>query len=306
MAVLFAFCWLRVWIVSQFETERFRSLLELIPADWQRFTSVDFAYLITYTGRISLVYDELIVILSVSIWAVARGSDCISGEIGRGTMEMILAQPFSRLKVLATHALITVVGLVLLALTTWTGTAVALQTTSLVEIHQPAIVLPVELPGLGSEIPIPFAEPEVRQIRMADRVNAHVFWPATVNLFALGFMLAGFSTLMSSWDRYRWRTIGIVVGVCMVQIIMKVVGLAADSTDWLLYLTALTAHEPEQFVYLADSSPQLAWQFLIYNEERQWVDYGPLWYDMILVGIGLVSYLGAAVIFTRRDLPAPL
>ena len=31
------------------------------------------------------------------------------------------------------------------------------------------------------------------------------------NLFCLGVAVAGFSTLVSSLDRYRWRTIGIVV-----------------------------------------------------------------------------------------------
>ncbi|MFV1966340.1 MAG: ABC transporter permease subunit [Pirellulaceae bacterium] len=306
MTVLFAFCWLRVWIVSQIETERFKSLLELIPLEWQRFTSVDFTYLITYTGRISLVYDELIVIVCVAIWAISRGSDCVSGEVGRGTMEMLLAQPYSRTKVLLTHASVTVGGLLLLAVTAWSGTAVGLNVTTVVEQHRPAIILPIELPGLGSRIPIPFAKPEVRRTRMSEKVDPHVFWPATVNLVALGLMIAGFSTLMSSWDRYRWRTIGIVVGTCMVQVIIKIAGLAADRTEWLLYLTALTAYEPEQFVYLADSSPHLAWQFFLTNEQGQWIGYGPLWYDAILVTIGLISYAGAAIIFCRRDLPAPL
>jgi hypothetical protein len=30
------------------------------------------------------------------------------------------------------------------------------------------------------------------------------------------------------------------------------------------------------------------------------------WYDGILLGIGIVAYLIGAVIFSRRDLPAPL
>ena len=79
-----------------------------------------------------------------------------------------------------------------------------------------------------------------------------------------------------------------------------------DSTDWLLYLTALTAHEPEHFVYLADSTPNLAWQFFLYDEQGRWIAYGPLWYDAILAAIGSVSYAGAAFVFCRRDLPAPL
>ena len=79
---MFAFCWIRVWIVSRLDTGRFKAILDLLPYDWQRFTPVDFDWLITYTGRISLAWDELIVVLCVSIWAIARGSDCVSG-VGR-------------------------------------------------------------------------------------------------------------------------------------------------------------------------------------------------------------------------------
>ena len=35
-------------------------------------------------------------------------------------------------------------------------------------------------------------------------------------------------------------------------------------------------------------------------------ELGGLGYDSILIGLGLVAYLGAAVIFCHRDLPAPL
>jgi hypothetical protein len=31
-----------------------------------------------------------------------------------------------------------------------------------------------------------------------------------------------------------------------------------------------------------------------------------VWYDAALVGIGVAAYLVGAVIFSRRDLPAPL
>ena len=69
-----------------------------------------FEQLATYSGRIALAYDLPIVILCVSVWAIARGSDCVSGELGRGTMEMLLAQPVSRLQVLLTQATVTTIG----------------------------------------------------------------------------------------------------------------------------------------------------------------------------------------------------
>src|SRR6188768_4116856 len=87
-SAVWAFCWLRVWMVSRIETDRFKAILEMLPTDWRRFLSVDLEWLITYPGRISLAYQELIVILCMAIWSIARGSDAVSGELNRGTLEM--------------------------------------------------------------------------------------------------------------------------------------------------------------------------------------------------------------------------
>ena len=303
---IFAFCWLRVWLVSQLDTSRFQAIIDLLPDDWRRFTPVDFDWLITYTGRISLVYDELIVVLCMSIWGIARGSDSVSGELGRGTMESLLAQPYSRWRVLATPSLTTIAGVGLLAASAWLGTAVGIYTNSVREEVQPQWELPFHVPGWGSSVPIPFAESELHRIPMRDRVDTRVFLPGAANLFALGFLLAAFSTLMSAWDRYRWRTIGIVVGTCVVQVIVKVVGLASDSWSWLLYLSVFTAYEPEHFVQIADRTPELAWSWFLYDERGQWLAYGPLWYDGLLIVLGFACFGAAFAIFQRRDIPAPL
>ena len=36
------------------------------------------------------------------------------------------------------------------------------------------------------------------------------------------------------------------------------------------------------------------------------VEPGPLGYNLILLGVGAVSYLAAGIVFHKRDLPAPL
>lgn len=303
---IFAFCWIRVWIVSRLDTGRFKAILDLLPGDWQRFTPVDFEWLITYTGRVSLAYDELIVVLCVSIWSIARGSDCVSGELGRGTLEMLIAQPLSRLKVITVHSAVTVVGVAILSLAAWGGTSAGIYNTTVTEEKLPAWQLPIPLPWIGSEIPIPFSEPEEVSSAMSEKVDARVFLPATVNLFALGLMVAGFTTMMSSWDRYRWRTIGIVVGIYVFQIILKLVGLAADEVNWMLYCSAFTSYEPEAFVHVADATPEFAWSLSIYDTDGVWKSWGPLAHHLVMASVGVVSYLAAAVIFVRRDLPAPM
>ena len=141
---------------------------------------------------------------------------------------------------------------------------------------------------------------------MAAKVNTRDMWPAAVNLFALGFFLAGLSTLVSSFDQYRWRTIGIVAGIYVVQLIMKIVGLASERFQWLLSWTFFTAYDPERFVSVSVNMPHSAWRLIMVDQQGQWLGLGPLGYDSVLIGMGFTAYVAATVIFCRRDLPAPL
>ena len=77
---LFSYCWLRVWMVTLFNMSRFEKVLEQFK-HLEKFSSVPFTELATYTGRIAIAFDEPIVITSIVIWAVARSSDSISGEL---------------------------------------------------------------------------------------------------------------------------------------------------------------------------------------------------------------------------------
>lgn len=301
-AAMFAYAWVRVWLVSRLDTSRFQSIIELLPNEWTKFSPVDMAWLVTYTGRIAVVYDEPIIVVGMAIWAIARGSDCISGELNRGTMELLLAQPVSRLQVLFTQAGVTVSGAILLSLAVWAGTAVGVQMNTVEEQVTPKFQVPL----LGIEATNPFAEPVKVRVPMSERVALEPYGPASANLFCFGFFLAGLSSLMSSWDRYRWRTIGLVVGVYVVQFVMKMVGLAADEWRWLLFGTFFTAYEPEEFVSVAAQTPDQAWGLLQYDAAGVATELGPVGYDLVLLGLGGVCYLAAGVIFHRRDLPAPL
>ena len=303
---VFAFCWVRVWMVSRIDTERFHAILDLLPGDWKKFTVVEMDWLITYAGRIALAFDEPIVVFGMSICAIARGSDCISGELNRGTMEMLLAQPLSRLQVLVHQATVTVLGVAVIAAAAWLGTWTGIQTTRVKEEVRPTWALPFPLPGVGRELPRPWGPRETRWTPMSTKVSANIYLPAAANLAALGFFLAGCSTLVSACDRYRWRTIGIVVSAYVVETILKLVGMASEEWRWLTWLSVFTPYEPEAGVHLAHQSPDLAWSVLQYDSAGQFTALGPLGNDLLLVAGGLLAYVAAAVIFQRRDLPAPL
>src|SRR6476660_1896787 len=119
--LLFVFCWLRVFIVSRLQTRQFATIIEQLWDQFKDLWPVSLEQLLSYTGRIAVGYNEPIVVFGISIFAIARGSDVVSGELGRGTLEMLLAQPVSRLQVLYTQAAVTVGGIGLLCLLTLAG-----------------------------------------------------------------------------------------------------------------------------------------------------------------------------------------
>lgn len=310
MIVIFGFCWLRVWIVTLLPMDRFRTIVEQFR-EFERFVPVSFDQLFTYPGRIALTYDEFIVIMGMAIWAVARGSDSVAGELDRGTMEMVASQPVSRKRILLTQATVTTVGTMLLATASWWGLYAGIQTTTVQEPVAAQESLWTSILGFdpgellfGNQAER--VERETRDVPMATKVNPHDMWPAAVNYFTLGFFLAGLSTLISAVDRYRWRTIGIVAGIYVLQLVMKIIGLASDRWNWLLNFTFFSAYDPERFVSIAINQPSDTWRLVLMNEQGGWTGLGPLGCDLLLLGMGGAAYVVATIIFCRRDLPAPL
>lgn len=302
-AMLFAFCWVRVFIVSRLQIGQFTAILEQVWDQFGSFSPVPFEQLISYTGRIAFGYNEPIVVFGMSIFAIARGSDAVSGELSRGTMEMLLAQPISRVQALYTQALVTITSLALLAALTWAGTTVGIYTIEVTEDAPPPML---KVPLLGINIPLPTGKPEKIQVPMHERTSPSYFAAGAFNLLCLGIALAGFSTMVSALDRYRWRTIGIVVAAYVVQLVLKILGQAIDEVAWMQWLSLFTAYEPQKFISIAAHHPHDAWSTALYDSHGAFIELGPLGYNLVLLGFGLVTYIAAGLVFHRRDLPAPL
>lgn len=300
-AVLFSFCWTCVWLNSLFETGRFQQILEILRPEIDRFAPVPFEDMLSYTGRIGMVFDHPIVLFTVAVWSIARGSDAVSGPLGRGTLEMVLGQPVSRREILAAQTTVSFVGVALLAAAAWAGVWCGVHTVQ-VKQEPPRW----KIPGTGIEFTDPFFDGEPGWEPMADRVDARHLLPAAVNLFCVGVTLAGLATLMSSWDRYRWRTIGIVTGFFVVQMILKVVAVSADDLHWLIYCTFMGAYEPLQMTTIALQQPQQLWSFALTDELGRQIGPGPVACNLTLLAIGGSSYAASFVVFSRRDLPAPI
>ncbi|HWB09945.1 MAG TPA: ABC transporter permease subunit [Pirellulales bacterium] len=252
--LMFGFNWLFVWLTSLVELGAFSVFLRAMPAEMESLIGVPFAKVATTTGRIALAYIDPVVIFTMVTWSFARGSDVVSGEIGRGTMEILLAQPVSRRQLLVCHSVVTTAGSALLALAAWLGTCQGLAATGLIT-----------------------------------EVEPRHFIPAAVNLFAATFFLTALTTAISACDNQRWRTLGIVGAIYIVELLVKIVARMSPKFHRLMYLTFLGAFEPQTLVVY----PERAWEI-------------SLRYDGTLIGLGLVAYLAAAVIFSHRDIPAPL
>jgi ABC-2 type transport system permease protein len=75
---------------------------------------------------------------------------------------------------------------------------------------------------------------------------------------------------------------------------------------WLQWLSLFTAYEPQKFISLAVHEPAHAWSVALYSSNGEFVELGPLGYNLILIALGAVCYAAAGVVFHKRDLPAPL
>ena len=300
--VLVAFNILRVWSVSLVETEKFKTVIEQFR-EYERFSPIPFDQMFSYVGRIGVTYDEPIVVMCVVVWVITLGSDVISGELGRGTMEMLLAQPVTRGQILRAHGIVATLGLASLSACVWLGIWIGIQCVS-VEETPPQATLYVPIVGINLPLPETPREPVITPMR--DLVDASVFGVGALNLFAFGFALLGISTCVSAFDRYRWRAIGLVIGFYICNLILMIASQATDWLEWLSYLTYFSCYKPERIIQYAiqpdNGSP---WQLMITSDDGT-AQIGPLGMTLVMIAIGCVGYVIAQIRFARRDMPAPV
>jgi ABC-2 type transport system permease protein len=302
-AVLFAFSWIRVLIVASIELHQFQRLVRSLPELIQRLSPVPIDRLVSYPGLIGFTYEEPLVYLIMAVWTVSRGSDIVSGEIGRGTMEMLLAQPISRMRYLTTHTAVNVSGIVVLALAAQAGTYTGIHTA---KVKLPDRARSFTIPFLGIELESPASAQEYQYVPISHYVQRTPFWVAPANYACLGVLLLGLSTALSAADRYRWRTIGIVVGVYVVESVIEITGMAIESCRWMLHFTFFSAYEPVAFVTESARDAEAPWRFLARESLGRLPDLGPMGCNLALLLLGGMGLLAAAAIFNRRDIPAPL
>lgn len=252
--LLILFSWLFVWLMSLFKIGFFAHALNFAPSFLKRMIGVPPQLLATPLGRLSIIYVHVVTLLVCIGWAVGRGSDPITGEIGRGTMDHILSLPVRRVSLLVAPAVMATLGAAILSASVWIGAWIGLQTVS-----------------------------AFRYVAAADLL------PGAVNLFAMTFCFTGITTFVSSFSRNRWQTILLAGGFFVLSLIVKLVGRMWPDGSWLKYCSFLGAFEPQRLILMPEGTGSPA-----------------INYNLTLLAIGLAGYAAAALVFSRRDIPAPL
>ncbi len=253
VVLLTLFCWLFVWLMSRFPVGGIGIILNLLPGFVEVMIGVPLKLLASPVGQLSVLYIDVVTLLVCVGWALGRGSDSVSGEIGRGTMDLILSLPVWRVTVLVVPAIVTALGSMLLAASVQLGTML----------------------GLAC-------------VRFEHSPSSAAFLPGTINLFCMMFCFTAITTLVSSWGRDRWATIGIAGGFFIFSLIVKLVARMWPDGKWLFALSFLSAFEPQRLILMPDTAGHTAMRC-----------------DLTLLGLGLACYAAAAVIFNRRDIPGP-
>lgn len=216
--ILIAFAWVFLWLMSQIQLGAAAALLKAMPPFFQKLLGIPVADLVTATGRTSILFVHVVTLLVCVGWAVGRGSDTISGEVGRGTMDLLASLPVYRPALLFPPAVVATVGTAILAASVLLGIALGLATLKM------------------------------------DDVTLTRFLPAVTNLFAMIFCLTGVTAFISSWSRDRWRTVFLAVGFFLVSFILEMIGRIWERGGWLEYFTFLSQFHPQEFTLLPEKA----------------------------------------------------
>jgi ABC-2 type transport system permease protein len=225
-AILMLFSWLFVWLMSQFDIGLWGLMLRMMPGWVEDIIGVPLDEIVTTTGRLSFLYVHVITMLVCVGWAVGQGSGSISGEIARGTMDLILSLPIWRATVVVAPAVVAALGGAVLAGSVTAGIWLGLLT--------------VDLPG---------------------NVSLRSFLPGAVNLFCLIFCMTAMTAFVSSWNRDRWRTVSLAVAVYVVFLIVDVVASLWPWGSWLQYCTFVSAFHPQLLILKPEETGWLAWKY---------------------------------------------
>jgi ABC-2 type transport system permease protein len=213
-------------------------------------------------------YAHPLVLTILCIWAVGRAASAIAGEIDRGTMELLLAQPLARWRIILAHFLVDLVVIPAISLSLWAGTWLGIASFGMIDFTAPATTRDMHL-------------------------NPLLFVPGLLNIAAFLFAVSGITMWVSAAGRFRGRVLGLAILIMLIQFACNVIG---ELLPFLSFLRPFTV-----FYYLQP-------QHIILSGKWTAAWAGGIGVPVLLVlgMVGASGYALALWVFTHRDLPAPL
>jgi ABC-2 type transport system permease protein len=234
---------------------------------------------------LSVGYVHPLVITILCIWAIGRSSGAIAGEIDRGTMELLMAQPVRRTRLILAHGCVDLLIIPLLCLSLWAGTFLGILLVGRIELNaedQQRFPFPVKV------------NPDALHLDPA------AIGPGLWNVAALVFAVSGYTLWLSAAGRFRWKVMGTAVFFTLLQFLINVVGQLWDTIGMLRPFTVFFYYQPQQIMLGHRWSVDLG---AVWNQGHPLCSLNVL---AVLGSVGLFGYAMALWTFTRRDLPAPL
>jgi ABC-2 type transport system permease protein len=177
---------------------------------------------------LSIGYVHPLIQTILCVWAIGRASGAIAGEIDRGTMELLLAQPVARPRVLLAHFLVDWLAIPILCLSLWLGTWLGSSLVGLLDSATPRM-----------------------------RVDVWQFGPSLLNVAFLAFAVSGYTIWLSAAGRFRGRVLGLAVLVTLLQFLVNVIGQLWGVMRPLRPFTVFYYYQPQQIILNPDWASDL-------------------------------------------------
>jgi ABC-2 type transport system permease protein len=184
---------------------------------------------------LSIGYVHPLLLTMLSVWAVGRAAGAIAGELDKGTMELLLAQPLARWRLVASHFVVDCLTIPILCACLWAGTT------------------------LGSHV---F---DLVAMTATDRkpVDPLLFGPALANVGMLLFAISGYTMAISSAGRFRTRVLGIAVVLTLLQFLINLLGQTWQDIEFLRPCTVFYYYQPQGLILDLDGAAAEAWRNLL-------------------------------------------
>lgn len=160
------------------------------------------------------------------IWAVGRASSAIAGEIERGTMELLMAQPIPRRCVVFAHLCVDLLVIPTLCLSMWGGTWLGAWLSGLLALPSTA--------NAGLQV-FPWR-----------------FGPSLIPAALLMFAVSGYSMWLSALGRSRGRVLGLAIFITLAQFLVNLIGQLWRPLEWLRPATVFYYYQPQPIILQAD------------------------------------------------------